>query len=234
MNAKLQSIIRPQQGGPRDPDRLQLAIAISARDAAAKKVTEARASIGRAHLHADQCDERLASATAAGVAARDALARRATESAVGGTVLAPDSTMRAARLDEQDCEDSLAAAKEALSACEAFLEEPADALRQAEKRASEAAKAVLSRHIPAAISDVVRAKAALFDAISVLHLLKTSCVEAWPPSSEESRLRSYLQIPARNGVVFEIDYEANRGSSQRWAEFYAHLLRDADAAPPSI
>jgi hypothetical protein len=103
----------------------------------------------------------------------------------------------------------------------------------AEKRVTDAAKAVLARAIEPAIADVVRAKAALFDALSVLHQLQISCVEPWPPSAEWTRLRSHLLVEARGGVCFEIDDSGNR-AADRWASYAEQLKLDADAEPPSI
>lgn len=223
---KIQSIVR-QGPGPRDPDRLALEIAISARDATAKKVADARASIGRAHRYVDQCSERLELATAAGVEARDNLTRRVTASAVDGISFAPDGAMRAARLDEQDAEDSLAAAKAALRATEALLEDPADDLKLRDRRVAEAARIVLTQSSEQEIATVARLKQELVTAMGSLWAIHRE-VYAWPPTLESERLRmAFNYMPQAN---LSLD---NPGAA-RWAEYFAHLQQDASAAPPPI
>jgi hypothetical protein len=226
MSAKIQSLVR-QGPGPRDPDRLALAIAISAREATAKKVAEARAAIGRAHRYADQCSERLERATAAGIAARDNLARRATASAVGGSELIPDGSLRACRLEEIDAEDSCVASKAALSATEALLDEASDELRLREKHVAECSRVILAKSADEALQTVLSLRAQLTTALGAVWAIHREAYP-WPPTPESERFRmAYTYLPEPN---LSLD---NHGAA-RWAEYFAHLQQDADAAPPSI
>jgi hypothetical protein len=220
-------------GGPKDGDRLSLAIAINAATEARRAVDNAAAARGRALRFCDEAEDRLTVAKEGVEAAKEALARRLTSHATEGTVLAPDSELRNARLVEQECLDSRDASKSALLAVESTLETPLEALKVAERRVDEARKAVLGRHIEAAVSDVVRLKASLVDALSVLHLLQAECVPQWPPNPELSRVRSVLQIEARNGVCFEIDYENANRAKDSWSRYAEALKIDADAEPPT-
>jgi hypothetical protein len=235
---KLQTLVAVARGGggTSDPDRLQLSVAINAAAEARSAVDKAAAARGRIIRMCDEAEDRLASATAGVAAAKDALARRLTNHATDGdgTVLSPDSELRNARAEEQSCTDGLDAARAALAACEAALEGPIEALKLAERRRDEAATAVLSRHIEAAVSDVVRLKASLFDALSVLHFLQAEVIPQWPPNSELSRVRSVLQIDGRNGVVWEIDYEKANRAAASWSRYAKELKTSADAEPPSI
>jgi hypothetical protein len=148
MIGKSQSL-RPQGGLTKDGDRLALAVAISSASDARRAVEASKASMGRAHRFVDECEERLASATAGVTAAREALAQRVTSAAQAGTALSPDSEMRNARAEELDAADSLEAARAALAAVEATLEGPIEDLKVAERRVDEAVKSVLSRHLAA-------------------------------------------------------------------------------------
>jgi hypothetical protein len=226
LSAKVQSLVR-QGPGPRDPDRLALAIAISARDAAAKKVAEARASIGRAHRYVDQCSERLELATAAGVEARDNLARRVTASAVDGTSFVPDGAMRAARLDEQDAEDCLAAAKAALAAVSATVEDPESHYRASETRVTEAARVVLAKSADEALQAALSLRAQLTTALGAIWAIHREAFP-WPPTPESERVRmAFTYLPQPN---LSLD---NPGAAA-WSAYWSELLKNADAAPPSI
>jgi len=231
--SKIQSIMAVRGGGTRDPDRLALNVAINAAAEARRALDASRASVGRAHRFCDEAEARLSAASAGVTAARDALARATRTAATSGTVLAPSSEMRSARLVEQDCIDSLDAARAFLAAVSATLEGPAEALKLAERRVGELARVILARHIEPAIADVVRAKAALFDALGVLHLLGTQCVTSWPPNSEWTRIRNHLLVEARGGVCFEIEYAGNPGAA-KWSEYASALRESADASPPSV
>jgi hypothetical protein len=223
LSAKIQAI---RSGGPRDEARLALAIAISNAAEARRAVDNAKAAIGRAGAYVSQCEERLASAVAAGIAARDNLARRVTASAVDGSELIPDGSLRACRLEEIDAEDSCAAAKAALAATEILLEEPADELRQAALRVSEAARVILARHLEPARADVARLAAALTDARATLWFLHRE-VHPWPPTPESERIRfSYTYLPEPNLSL------ENPGAAS-FAEYFSRLQRDADAQPPT-
>jgi hypothetical protein len=231
--SKIQSIMAARAGGTKDPDRLQLAIAISAAAEARKAVDNAAAARGRALRMVDEAEDRLAAAKEGVTAAKDALTRRVTLSAQSGTTLSPDSELRNSRLFEQECIDGLDAARASLAAVEAMLECPIEILKVAERRVGDLSRTILARAIEPTIADIRRQKAALLDSIAVLHFLKKSCVADWPPSSEESRLRNCLRIEAQGGVCFEPDFSNSR-AAERWAEYFAHLKLDADAAPPSI
>jgi hypothetical protein len=229
--SKIQSLLAVRGGGTRDPDRLSLQVAISAAVEARRARDAAAAARGRALRMCDEAEDRLAAAKSGVAAARDNLARATVTAATEGTRLAPDSEMRNARAEEQAADDSLIAARAALAAVEAALEGPIEASKLSERRVGECVRTILARHIEPAIADVVRAKASLADALGVLHLLQTTCVEPWPPNAELTRLRKHLLVEARGGVCFEIDYEGNRAAA-RWAKYADELKTSADAEPP--
>jgi len=233
---KVQSIMTAVRGAgtPRDPSRTELAVAINNAAEARKALDNAAAARGRSIRFCDEAEDRLAAAKSGVEAAREALARATMVAATEGTRLAPDSEMRNTRAEEQDADDSVSAARAALAAVESALEAPMDALKVADRRVGELSRLILARAIEPTISDIRRQRDALFGSLSTLHFLKNACIPSWPPSSEESRLRSNLQIPARNGVVFEIDYEANQGASSKWAKYAEELRLSADAEAPSI
>jgi hypothetical protein len=230
--SKIQSILTARAGGTKDGDRLQLSIAISAAAEARKAVDNAAAARGRALRMVDEAEARLVSASAAVTEAKDSLARRMTSYATEGTALAPDSLLRNCRVEERDAEDSLDAARAALAAVEATIEGSIEALRHADRRVGELQRVILGRNIEPAIADVVRAKAALVDAIGVLHLLQAACVESYPPNSEWSRLRGHVVIEVRGGVCYELDHSNSR-AAERWAKYAEELKISADAAPPT-
>jgi len=235
---KVISIVRTQQagGGTGDQDRLALAVALNTLAEARRAADNAAAARGRAIRMVDESEDRLAAATAGVTEAKAALARRMTLAAQDGTSLSPDSELRNARAEEQSCTDGLDAARAALAALESpgALEERLEAHALAERKVDELARVILARAIEPTISDIKRQRDALFASISVLHFLKNACTTSWPPNAEEARLRSHLQIPARSNVAFEIDYEAHRASSDRWAKYAEELKTSADAEPPGV
>ena len=102
--------------------------------------------------------------------------------------------MRNARAEAQDAADSLDAARAALAAVEATQEGAADALKAADKRVSDLARVVLSRHIEPAVADVARLKEALSEAMGTLYLLHSECFD-WPPSAASDRIKFLLYLP---------------------------------------
>jgi hypothetical protein len=131
--------------------------------------------------------------------------------------------MRAARLEEQDCEDSLSAAKAALSATEVLLDEPERAMRAAQRRVADAALAVLTGEIAPAIATVERLRIEFAEALGGLHFLHSQTMG----SPDGNLLKLHLRLP-------EIDPQRQNSGASRWAAYFDNLQRDASAPPPTI
>jgi hypothetical protein len=221
------SLLTARAGGTKDADREDLRRAIAAAAEARQELNNALSARGRCIRFCDEASDRLESATALVTAARDALTRSTVLAATEGTRLETSSELRNARAEQQAAEDAVSASRAAQAALESTLEGPIDALRIAERKVADLARGILSRALEPALADVARLSAALSSARATLWFLHREC-HPWPPTPESEQTRiAYTYLP-------EPKLSLENPAAVAWSAYWSELLKNADAAPPSI
>jgi hypothetical protein len=227
LSAKVQSLLVRQGPGPRDPTRDELRRAIEHADATRRAVEASKNSVARAMRHQDECVDRLTLATEAVTVAKSARASRLAAAAASGAAVTSDRGMLEARAAEVAARDELEAAGLSLAELQAAVEDPERLDRAAQKRVADCARVVLRGSAEQGLQTVARLQAELTTALGAIWAIHREAFP-WPPTPESERIRFQFQYPP--APVLD---RSNPGAA-KFDEYFLHLQRDADAAPPSI
>ncbi len=217
----------------RDHARDDLAAAIQAAADAEHTVEAARAAVARATDMVAQARERLDAAFAETARAKGEASARALTAATTGEALAPDGSMRTARLREIDAQDDLDACRAALTSAEATLAGPEEAARRAQKRVAEAAQEVMAG---APLDRILAEASALQERLSglraVLWFLSRECLDRESTERERQKIATFLAAPA---YAWEFNGRINEHPAlEPWRAARQALQTNADAPLPDV
>lgn len=219
-------LVTPQ----RSPERAELAGAIEHVAAADHNVEAIRAAVERANDMVSAASERLDNARAEVAEAKEAQAARLIASATSGEPLAPDTTLRAARLKEIEAADDLDAARDALALIEARLDDPETDHRRAKDRLERAVEAVFLSEVDRLIEEAREAQRKVAEKRAVLQAIAAN-VDAFRQLEARKKIQSFFADTAFSLTHF---YDAWKSSpaAKPWLDVRDALLKDADRELP--
>jgi hypothetical protein len=139
--------VRDVAKADRTSARRELAAVLARRDRAAKELADTHDAIGRAKQIVTEAECALAQAASALDECRHEVAQRTAQALTAGNKPEQDQSLRDACIRQLNAESQLAAAKSALAQLEASIDEHQHAIKQANKRANEAALAVIAAEV---------------------------------------------------------------------------------------
>ena len=215
---------------PRSPERAELSAAIEHVAAANNSVEAVRAAVARANEMVVAASERLDNARAEVANAKEAQTARLVASASSGETLAPDTTLRAARLREIEAADDLDAARDALALVEARLDDPETDHRRAKERVERAVEAVFVGEVDRLIEEAREAQRRVAEKRAVLQAIAAN-VDAFRQLEARKKIQSFFADTAFTLTHF---YDAWKSSpaAKPWIDARDALSRDADAELP--
>ncbi len=215
---------------PRAPERAELAAAIEHVASAASTVEAVRAAVERAREMVNTASDRLADARAKVAEAKAAHTDRLVASASSGETLAPDTTLRAARMNEIEAGDDLDAARDALALVEARLDDPEYDHRHAKERLERAAEAVFVSEVDRLIEEAREAQAKVAEKRAVLQAVAAN-IDYMQQIGPRKKVESFF---LDSSFTLHGNYHAWKTSAaaKPWLDVRAALLTDADKELP--
>lgn len=209
----------------RSAARQALAAAISDAATAAQSAESARAALSRASKLVSQAHDDLDAAKEKNTAAKEARTAQIVSAATSGEGLTQDTASRAARRQEADAAEELAAAEAALEAVRESLNEPDADLRRAQDRVTKCINAVITGESARLMDEARQLAKPLAEKIVLMRQL-VSRDSSYPQEMRE--LNSFV------GRFLLPDYIFNQATAERdtWLAAIEVLKTDADARFP--
>jgi hypothetical protein len=220
-------LVTPQ----RSAERSELAAAIEHVSAADNSVEAVRAAVGRANEMVSAASERLEEARVEVANAKEAQTARLVASASSGEALAPDTTLRAARMREIEAADDLDAARDALGLVEQRLDDPELDQRRAKERLERAREAVFVGEVDRLIEEAREAQAKVAEKRAVLQAIAAN-VDAFRQLAARNKIQSFF-LDTSFALQHNYDAWKSHPAAKPWLDVRDALSRDADAELPT-
>jgi hypothetical protein len=225
MNPKLKIVIHQRSG-----ERAELSAAIEHVAAADNTLEAVRAAVKRANEMVSAASEQLDVARAEVATAKEAQTSRLVASASSGEALAPDTTLRAARMRELEAADDLDAARSALGLLEARLDDPEHDHHRAKDRLDRTVEAVFVGDVDRLLAEALAAQALVAEKRAVLQAIVAN-IDHFRQLETRKKIESFF-FDCSFTLQHQYDAWKSHPATKPWIDARDALSRDADAELP--
>ncbi len=208
--------------------RATLAAGIDAARQARRTEAEAQEALRRAKERVTASSAGLEAARRAIQTAKEALMTRAAASAISGSALESDRSLRDARAAEAEAQDNLDIARSALGSLEINVRNAELIAQKAGEKVADAARAVLAEDIPRMLAEAQAVQEDLVLRRVILRAMIHDLGVTGPDADTAKRFLNQRDLPGSWGDVEYRDWSAHPGTGPL-KDYFARLLEDANA-----